>query len=356
MSENVLQWNFPDSKRIRHIDFKNKEEITELLVKFMLQRTNAMFKWKGLPSTIPQDYLEELLQTIGYAGIIKDGDKLFAVYGGVGGERNYNYRATRLIISNPYLLANSKTYKVYYGEDSEVKSPVNSGISYDGDCVIIRNDNFYMGLIPICEFYASQLTENLLTKRIGTINIRAIYAFIAGDSDIAEDFKDFYDALERGDSKAIVAEGLLGDGAQNSVNTLPLAEKGHQALTDLIEDQQYIRACWYNDLGLQANYNMKRESINSNESQLNKDAVLPLVDTMLNMRIEACKHINELFGTNISVELSSAWGYTRDTIEQAIDAIDDSTQMKKGSEGEIEVATQVANEQGEKVGDDNENS
>ena len=47
MADEILQWNFPDSKRIRHIDFKNKEEVTELLVKFMLQRTNSMFEWKG---------------------------------------------------------------------------------------------------------------------------------------------------------------------------------------------------------------------------------------------------------------------------------------------------------------------
>lgn len=353
MADEVLQWNFPDSKRIRHIDFKNKEEVTELLVKFMIQRTNSMFEWKGLPDTIPQDYLEELLQVNGYAGIIKDADdKLFAVIGGVGGERNYNYRPTRLIISNPYLLANSKSYKVYYGKNSDIKSPIDSEIAYSGDCVIIRNDNFVTGLIPICEFYASQLTENLLTKRIGTINIRAIYAFIAGDDDIAEDFKDFYTKLENGEPSAIVADGLLGDGANAAVNALPLAEKGHQALTDLIEDQQYIRACWYNDLGLQANYNMKRESINSNESQLNKDAVLPFVDNMLLQRKVACKHLNELFGTNISVEFSSAWGYTRETIEQAIDAIDDSSEMKKGSEDEIHKDNNYTSSQ--KEGEDND--
>ena len=78
-------------------------------------------------------------------------------------------------------------------------------------------------------------------------------------------------------------------------------------LTNLIESEQYIKASWYNDLGLNANYNMKRESINSGESQLNDDALLPLVDDMLRCRQNAIKKVNEKFGTNISIDLYSAW-------------------------------------------------
>jgi hypothetical protein len=52
---------------------------------------------------------------------------------------------------------------------------------------------------------------------------------------------------------------------------------------------------------------MKRESINSNESQLNDDMLHPLIDDMLAMRREALEKVNEMFGTNISVEFNSAW-------------------------------------------------
>lgn len=332
MSEK-LTWNFPDSCKVRHIDFKDKSLITNLLVKSMLQRTNSMFEWKNLPETIPQHYLEEMIQVNGYVGIIKEQDKLFAVRGGVGGVRNYNYEPTILIVSNPYLLVESKAYNVYYGNDAKIKSPLsNNEPKTVGDCVIIYNDNMYMGLIPLCEYYASQLTENVISKRIVTIMSRAMYVFAAGDEDIKNDFMDFLKDIEDGKLSSILAEGFLGDGATNQVATLPLADKGHDALTDLIEDQQYIKASWYNDFGLQANYNMKRESINSNESQLNKDAVLPFVDNMLAMRKLACKRINELFGVDWDVEFSSAWGYTRDTIEQAIDAIDKENEIKSDSD------------------------
>ena len=52
---------------------------------------------------------------------------------------------------------------------------------------------------------------------------------------------------------------------------------------------------------------MKRESINSNEAQLNEDALLPLVDDMLECRRLAIEKINTMFGTNIQVYLDSSW-------------------------------------------------
>ena len=78
-------------------------------------------------------------------------------------------------------------------------------------------------------------------------------------------------------------------------------------LTDLIEERQYVKASFFNELGLNSNYNMKRESINSNESQLNDDMLHPLIDTMLAMRKEALEEVNAMFGTNITVEFNSAW-------------------------------------------------
>ena len=52
---------------------------------------------------------------------------------------------------------------------------------------------------------------------------------------------------------------------------------------------------------------MKRESINSNESQLNDDMLHPLIDDMLRERKEGIDRVNALFGLNIKVDFASAW-------------------------------------------------
>lgn len=319
--EDITKWIKDSSLNSRFIDFKDKESVVNYLSNNMLNNTIQMFDVKGMPSTIPVDYIERLLQTDGYVAIVKEHDKLFAVHGQMGGVRDFNYRPTRFIVSNPYLLDHSKVYKIYYGDET-YENPIYDSMPYDGECVVIMNDVLGIGMLPINSFYASQLVENLLTKRVVTIASRATNVFVSNDADDAENFKSFVKSLLKGDLDLICADDIL-----SRAKTMPFADKGHEALTDLIEDQQYIKAGWYNSVGLQANYNMKRESINSNESQLNKDAILPFADGMLAQRRLGFKRCKELFGVDWEVEFSSAWRDTRITIQQAQDAIDPETQI-----------------------------
>lgn len=80
-----------------------------------------------------------------------------------------------------------------------------------------------------------------------------------------------------------------------------------RTFTDLIEYQQYLKASWFNEIGLNANYNMKREKLSTTESQMNSDALLPLVDDMLEQRRLGVEKVNEMFGTNITVDFCSSW-------------------------------------------------
>lgn len=323
-----ISWFYPKPLNFKCIDFNDKDEVVRLLCNTMLQKTLSMFKWTGLPDTIPQDVLELALQTNGSVGFIEHDGKWFVSAGGFAGIQNYNYRPTRYIIANPYLLNGSRNYRVFYTNDDYV-NPILDVSPYDGDCVIIENDSLYMGMLPLFRFYATQFAENLQTKRLVTILARASWLFVSNDEDDKDDFKNFMNSITKGEFSSICSEDLL-----NRVKTLPLAEKGHEALTNLIEDQQYIKASWFNEVGLQANYNMKRESINSSESQLNKDAIIPFVDTLLRVRKLACERIKKCFGLNISVEFNSAWLYSRQSIEQAIDAIDTTTDMKQTADEE----------------------
>ena len=52
---------------------------------------------------------------------------------------------------------------------------------------------------------------------------------------------------------------------------------------------------------------MKRERLNLGEVSMNVDVLLPYVENMLNSRREALKQVNEMFGTDIKVDLNSSW-------------------------------------------------
>lgn len=303
---------------------RSKQENAKVLCDNMLLRTQEMFEWKGLPTTIPQEVLEMQLQVTGKSIIFKHEDKMFACWGNVGGVRNYNYLPKMAIVSNPYISAKKSSFnlKIYYGKD-DYESEINKQVVYDGDCVVIPNDAQYRGLMPINTLYSTELAETRLTKQTRMLIARAMYIFTAVDENQKSDFDDLIENLLNGDIKSILDEDVV-----LNAKTLPFGENALRDFTDLIENEQYIKASWFNDMGLQANYNMKREAINSNESQLNKDAIIPLTDHMLRMRKKYCKLVNELFGVNWSVDFSSAWKQSRIATEEALENVDPNSKMK----------------------------
>ena len=103
-------------------------------------------------------------------------------------------------------------------------------------------------------------------------------------------------------------------------------------IKDLMEIRQYYLASFFNELGLNANYNMKREAINENESAMNDDILIPDIQSMLECRQIDVDKVNKMFGTNISVKLSSVWKLKEEIINAKLDNVDD---IVDGNEGDI---------------------
>lgn len=292
----------------------DKEYLLKYLVKHTLSKTNRMFDWNIPQYDIQQRDMELRIQSTGYTVIAPYEGKIYSLRGTLGGRPNFNYMPSWAVVANPYLNL-FETFKVYYGYDYG-----NNYIDLKDlkECVIIPNDTNYMGLVPTLEYYLSSLIETNISRRVATINARAFNAIIAKDGDTVKSIEEFYKELRKGKLKSILAENILGE---DNVTSVPFSggSSSQRAITELIENEQYDKASLLNELGLQANYNMKREAINSNESQLAQDAILPFADDMLEQRKKACERINGLFNTKWSVDFSSAWKYKRDEIEMSIE-------------------------------------
>ena len=264
-------------------DFKDKEASLRNYVLYMLARTQGMFKWNGLPDTIPQRSLELYLQTVGHCAIVKHNGELYAMTGGLGGEPDVYYMPTIYTVANPYLHFDAN---LKIGEDT----------------IVIPNDSLYMGLMPIMERYGTALVENDLTMRVMDINARIASLISTADDKAKKGAEKYMSDIERGEL-GVIAEAAFLEG----IKAQPYASTGASRIIDFIEYEQYLKASWMNELGIDANFNMKREALNSSESALNKDVLYPLVDDMLNMRQTYIEKVNDMFGTGISVELNSIW-------------------------------------------------
>ena len=182
-------------------DFRDKSECVHYHISEMMNRTQSMFKWDGLPDTIPQRNLELMLQIGGCVAFYKYNGELYAFNGGLGGEPNVYYMPTIFTIANPAL-------KLY----------VNAKI--DEDCIVVPNDSMYMGLIPMFKRHAHMQTENELSMLIALINSR-IPALINSDDDRTQKSAEKYLADIEAGKLGVIASSAFLEGITQSKKSTP---------------------------------------------------------------------------------------------------------------------------------------
>ena len=132
----------------------------------------------------------------------------------------------------------------------------------------------------------------------------------ASDDKTKQSADDFVNKIMQGDF-SVIGENAFFKG----VNLQSISTQSANQITQLIELLQYFKASAFNEIGLNANYNLKRERLNTSEVQMNVDALNPYVDNMLQERKKAVDKINAMFGTEISVELGSSWAIRKEENE-----------------------------------------
>lgn len=278
---------------------KDKRQSANAYYRYFLSRLTSMFEYKRLPDTIPHQIFDRYLFNNGINLITKVRDKLYCFYGNAGGPQDAYYRPCQFIVANPHII----------GEDGE---PFSANITiFENDRypelgqptgVLMRNDSEWMGLAPMLARYSFLMAENILTLRTADVMLRITSLLTAPSDKERTAALEYLKTIENG-GLGVIGDSPFFDGVKMQS---PPSNNGSY-LTQFIEYQQYLKGSLYNELGLSANYNMKREAIGKGESTLDEDALLPLCDNMLLCRKEDLKKVNEMFGTDIEVSFSSAW-------------------------------------------------
>lgn len=257
-----------------------------------------MFRYKNLPDTIPEPMFEAMLQIYGSVLIAEVEGKLYAFRCNFGGPPDPYYRPTQAVVANP-ALGLSQTFKIVNHLppfDRSLWDEMPAGIRF-------LNDTQIMGLVPMFARYASQMTENDISIRSAQINLRQQTTIIAANGPEMESATQYVKGLEEGKTFVIGKRPFLEGISVQDVKA------GPDTIIQLIELQQYLKASWYNEIGLNSNFNMKRQYMSADEIQSSSDIMLPLIDNMFECRQQAVQSVNEQFGTNIEVEKDSAWAH-----------------------------------------------
>lgn len=278
---------------------KDKRQSANAYYRYFLARFTRMFEYKHLPDTIPHHIFDRYLFNNGIALITEVKGKLYCFFGNAGGPQDVYYRPCQFIVANPHIIGDN-------GEQFSANITIFENDRYpelgQPTGVLMRNDTEWIGLSPILSRYAYLMAENTLTLRTADVMLR-ITALLTAPSDKERAAAlEYLKSIENG-NLGVIGESPFFDGVKLQS---PPSNNGSY-LTQFIEYQQYLKGSIYNELGLSANYNMKREAIGKGESTLDEDALLPLCDDMLLCRKQDLERVNEMFGTDIEVSFSSAW-------------------------------------------------
>lgn len=264
--------------------YDNKATNISVSNRYTLAKTLAMFDYSNLPDSIPEQELERILQEKGIAFIYEYDSELYAFTGSLTGSKDMYNRFTEININ--------------VVKDNTIKT-----VKVD-DGVLFLNDDYSLGLLPLVEKYNSLIIENEISLMMYNYNSR-IQKIISASDDITKESAESY-------LKDIINGKLAVIGESKFLQDLKV-QGGNittgQSLTDLIEYNQYLKASLYNEIGIQANTNNKKERLITAEIEQNKELLYPLVNNMFTNRVKAVEELNNKYGLDVTVEYGSIWKY-----------------------------------------------
>lgn len=249
----------------------------------------SVFKWENLPNGIDEKWIERYLFHEGKCMFFKDESIGFMVtkFTNSGGINYYD---------EPTILQPVATN---YNSFLEGVGRENRGYINGEECVLIRNNDIMIPTKRTIMLYACRLAE---IQRTIDINIHAqqtpviVYGTDKQKLSLMQVYKKW-----KGHEPVI-----FGDKQLENNNPLQVLRSDAPIVFDKLQIQKHaILNEVMTFLGINNANQDKRERLVAGEVQANNEQIEMSAYCMLKAREQACKQINELFDTNISVKLRS---------------------------------------------------
>lgn len=312
---------------------------------WLLNKTACMFEYDNLPPSLPKIALERLLQWCGSCAVWLVPESHVPI--GYGPSFNVDSCHGGNLFAFTYTFADApdpyqEPYQVIITSPG-FRPTISETLDINKDVVIIRNDTNYRGLYQLHHKYAELLAEAELSLRSTLVVLRDQLLFIAKTESQKRAVDAYIHSRELGEPGFIFSHDLgtpLETVAQNThTNAVELAVNGLQA----------IKAAWYNEIGLNPSFSMKREYTSAQEIDTNTDLLMPIIDDMFESRKVGIDNVNKLFGTDITVRKSSAWEIKEQTVQliKEQEEADIKLTVAQAEDVTTSVATVATNEGGE---------
>lgn len=283
----------------------------------LLNRTVRMFEFDGVPESIDAEFLSRELLVHGRVGITTAAtDKTYetphAWRGFCGGAITEFYTGSRFIGASPvigscdFLIGENGV--VIYNTTEDRFAPFTNYV-FDrkkARVPIITTPD----ALPVTALYqyierTADLLSNIdMSTRTLLQTCRALIIITAKDEQTKTAAEQVLAKIYHGEIACVMLSNIL-----DSINIefAPTAANAAGLLSEYKEQYQFALAQFYNAIGIQANYNLKRERLNVAEIDVNEQALVVNIADMLKCRQQGINAVNTMYGTNISVRLGDEW-------------------------------------------------
>lgn len=238
----------------------------------------SVFEWENLPNGISERWIEKFLFNDGTCVFFKDPEKgLMVAKASQVGTLNYYDEPTQL-----------QPIATNYDANGQILDNLEN-------CVLIQNNDLKLPTYPTIRLYAYRLAEVTRTADVN-INAQKTPVLITGSNRIMTSLKNVYKQW-KGNEPVIFGDKQL-DGIPISVmkTDAPIVFDKLR-----IEKHEIWNECM-TFLGINNANQNKKERVTADEVSANNEQMELSASCMLKSRKEACKLINEMFGTNINVK------------------------------------------------------
>lgn len=243
----------------------------------LLERVQRLFVWKGLPDTLPQKEIEMPLYLRGHVGICDYKHEISAFNGTFNGVTKYIDEYTH--------------YNCFSPVDSFEKE-------INKDIIVIDNTSLRNPLLPLIHHYSVMLAHNDVTLVSALINVRDSDGVpVATTEKQKKSIEDYQNKKYKGQFGYMTDIGMLG------LNYVGGTHSSSQNIKDIYEVREKLLKSFYQAIGIKASFEKNNNAVSDEVTSDNCLLQINIHD-MLECRKKGAEKINNLFGTNYSVDLA----------------------------------------------------
>lgn len=258
---------------------------------------------KGLPDDADYDFIMSQLLLVGRISVFEDKGKVYLLNGHIGGAPDEYYYPTRVLIANPILGSfdlerDKKAVMVYL-------TPTDRLLDVPKVPTLV-----YGGLFSLISMVANILSECMTTVNTTLMNTRVHAIYTADTESAARSAEPVLKSIYEGKPFSVVTSELL-----ERLNVNPLSEHGlSNCLIETLEVCQYVLSLFWNGIGIDANYNMKRERLITAEVDKNVQSLIVPIQTILETLNSGFNKANKIFGTSLEAILNPKFAIEQEKV------------------------------------------